>query len=395
MTSDHEAHGFRPVGSLLPKTPNSPRPSDSSLPTSPPSSATTGALSPAARGSSLTGRPPSEIAAVKWQDVRRAVEEEDADQVRVAVERLLKPLEASCLKSTIGAEGDLDGYELIGSIAPALVDRLEKMARYLTRPSRREVVIMHATRCFSVTKSRAYEVDDMKITLAVLADELSEFPPEIVAAVFKSWARRDKWAPSLAELRDFCQREMRWRRSLLAAVIGAGQAQDPGNVAEPLPSWQRDDPWHALWQRAESPIERHACVLIHRCLLFRANANAYRFEIVKADAIAREQQRCVLVFSQVEIADCRLDFLIAAYDARTDSFRRLAVECDSHEFHGELAKQRKDRERDTVLRQTTGLRVLRLSGKQIVGRPQETAIQIETAMLPGPDGGDPWMPWSD
>lgn len=392
-----EERGFRDIGSLVPKTLPSPPTSDSTEKLSPPSSATTGAPSQAPKAGNLVGPARFEIAVGSWQRVRQAMEAQDADQVRVSVEHLLKPLANSYLRPMISADGDLEGYTLLAPMPDALLERLEKMARFCLRHSKREVVIQNAVRCFSVTKARGYETDDMKLTLAVLADELSEFPPDIVADVFKLWARREKWAPSLAELRDYCQREMRWRRSLMQCVMGARErtTADAGGIPDPMPRWEASDPWELLWQRAESPIERHMCVIFHEHMLFRANAGSYRFEAVETDAKGRDAKRCALVFGQQDIGAYRIDFLIAAYDARFDEFRRVGVECDGFEFHGSLDQQRRDHERDQKIRHETGLRLLRLTGKEIIGRRGETATKLHAAMLPGPDKTDPWAPWGN
>lgn len=81
------------------------------------------------------------------------------------------------------------------------------------RPSRPELV-QEVTRCLAVTVAREREQADLKAMLAVMAEELAEFPQDVLRAELRAWARREKWWPTLSELRDRCQRAMRVRKSL-------------------------------------------------------------------------------------------------------------------------------------------------------------------------------------
>jgi hypothetical protein len=108
----------------------------------------------------------------------------------------------------MNADFDVLGYRgrLPAELKP-LVDRINQ-------PAGPKMVNGAAARCLSVTKSRATDGMDLRMMLAVFADELAQFPEDVVATAFRKWAQREKWWPSLAEIRDQCQRLNRVRASL-------------------------------------------------------------------------------------------------------------------------------------------------------------------------------------
>lgn len=81
------------------------------------------------------------------------------------------------------------------------------------RPNRSELV-QEVTRCLAVTVARERDQADLKAMLAVMAEELAEFPADVIRAELRAWARHEKWWPTLSELRARCQRAMRLRKSL-------------------------------------------------------------------------------------------------------------------------------------------------------------------------------------
>jgi hypothetical protein len=106
------------------------------------------------------------------------------------------------------------GFELTRPLDPAeAADVLGWLDVLDRRPSRAELV-QEVTRCLAVTVARERDQADLKAMLAVMAEELAEFPADVLRAELSAWARREKWWPTLSELRDRCQRAMRLRRSL-------------------------------------------------------------------------------------------------------------------------------------------------------------------------------------
>lgn len=213
-----EERDLQPIGNLAKTIGRSLVPSASTLTPSSLNSATTGAVSAGARASSSTGRGPSATAVARLPSVAQALGMGDSDEVRRAALRSLAPLLRSSLSSVCGSDWELEGFELTGQLPQDALPQLRALAATLNQRSMPELIVKHASRCLTVTKSREKDAVDLKLLLAILADELSEFPPDVVATAFRNWARREVWWPSLAEIRDACQREARWRRSFASIV---------------------------------------------------------------------------------------------------------------------------------------------------------------------------------
>ncbi len=69
-----------------------------------------------------------------------------------------------------------------------------------------------------LTKAKNECQEDLTIRLGVLGEELSEFPIDCVRDSCRSWAKSEKWFPSLSELREACQDRAMKRRGLLLAL---------------------------------------------------------------------------------------------------------------------------------------------------------------------------------
>jgi hypothetical protein len=81
------------------------------------------------------------------------------------------------------------------------------------------MVVEELARLRMLTKSRAGDETDRELTYVALAEELVEFPPDVIRSALRKIARRETFFPSLAEMIDQCQREVRNRR-LIARAIG-------------------------------------------------------------------------------------------------------------------------------------------------------------------------------
>lgn len=136
-----------------------------------------------------------------------AWQERDAEAVDIRLHRFLKPHE-TLLKPTVNEDFEVTAY------TGTLPATLRPMVQRLTAPAGAEAVMRAAARCLAATVSRPTDQTDLKMKLAVFAEELAEFPEDVVATAFRKWAQREKWWPSLSEIRDQCQRLNRVRQSL-------------------------------------------------------------------------------------------------------------------------------------------------------------------------------------
>ncbi len=94
-----------------------------------------------------------------------------------------------------------------------------------------------------LTRERNLSQEDLSIQIAVYAEELSQFPIDVVRDACAYWARNEKWFPSWTELRAECEERVSKRRAFLMGLrryFASAAACDPpkpnGRVpAEVLP----------------------------------------------------------------------------------------------------------------------------------------------------------------
>lgn len=78
------------------------------------------------------------------------------------------------------------------------------------RPCPQPFVISQLAKCDMVTKARPEHEADTEARSTIFAEDLCEFPADVVAEAFRFWRRTEKWSPTVADIRERC-----WR---LAAV---------------------------------------------------------------------------------------------------------------------------------------------------------------------------------
>lgn len=212
-----EERDSQQIGSLTSKIANSALALAATHTPSPPDSAISGTASPGRAVSRPIGQLPGVIGAAELLTAEQAWQARDSDSLESALYRSLKPVQ-TCLRPLSDDSHDLVGYELVSPLPPASLPMLRDIARRINEPAGPNEAIGMITRLLTVTKSREADGIDLRHMIAILAEELAEFPIDVLATVCRKWARQEKWWPSLSELRDQCQRATRWRRSLKKAI---------------------------------------------------------------------------------------------------------------------------------------------------------------------------------
>lgn len=118
-----------------------------------------------------------------------------------------------------GLEIDFLGYEWTGD-KPALVDlraALDVVRSFLPRSST-SLIAEELTRLRVGTKARPETTDDVKILMAVYAEQLAEYPPDVLRAGVRQWLRKEIFFPAVAELHGVCER-LGERRVILARTL--------------------------------------------------------------------------------------------------------------------------------------------------------------------------------
>lgn len=94
-----------------------------------------------------------------------------------------------------------------------LVDGL-LIAEAAMQPCSGAAIAQHLAACDIATKARDATAVDTKARVHVFAEDLREFPEDVVAEAFRFWRRTEKWQPSVSDIRQRCVRKTRARSSL-------------------------------------------------------------------------------------------------------------------------------------------------------------------------------------
>ncbi len=206
---------------------------------SPKNSATTGTLRPVSTVASAIGRPLGETGSARPPTTLRALAPVEAPpaaevpDVNGLVASLPQPL--SSLLSTRrrwrewvdpehGFECELVGFDLAGiedeadAGVRATAAREAEALRQLCRPLAFPALAKELARLrVSVAKRPEGDVD-YKAAVAVYAEELGKYPADLVVAALRTWARAERFWPTLAELHDRIGPKARRRLALLEAL---------------------------------------------------------------------------------------------------------------------------------------------------------------------------------
>lgn len=89
-------------------------------------------------------------------------------------------------------------------------------------PAPKASIIKALVRLRLSTNSRAQDADDARVQNAIYADELAEFPWDVIEEALRKLARLEDWFPPISKVRDQCQELVRWRRVTRDALARAG-----------------------------------------------------------------------------------------------------------------------------------------------------------------------------
>jgi hypothetical protein len=224
---EDEARGFQPIGSLIQPIVRSPQNLRSTLDRSLTNSATTGTPSPAAKlPASIGTRHSAMPVASTPRDITAAMASNDPERtdslllasLPQSVAHSLMPTMTTWSDPEYGFSYEVTGYSLADpSPPPADLEAARLIAAPAMAPAPRKAIAAELARLAALTKSRADAQDDQTLRFAAFGEELAEFPQDVIGAALRKIARRQTFFPSLAEVRDQCQREFRHRKLLVAS----------------------------------------------------------------------------------------------------------------------------------------------------------------------------------
>lgn len=138
------------------------------------------------------------------------------------------------VKVETSGEGEFEQFEdavLLGyQPAPELSEGGRAMARIAKatlddamKPLTHNDVVAELTGLRALTKSRASDGDDLKLLLTAYTQRLRAYPADVVREVLTSWANRETFFPSWAELKGELDRLSNWRVRTRAVLEGMGR----------------------------------------------------------------------------------------------------------------------------------------------------------------------------
>ncbi len=212
------APAFQQIGSSVPNLPTSLEPRASIPSTLPPASPTTGTANLVPAVGKSTGQQLSVIGAADLATVEQAWQAQDSEALDESLYRSLRPLRTLSLRSISDNDFNLLGYERIGPIEPRTLETLREVVDKINWPAGAEQAAKSIGKCLMLTKNREPDGADLRGTILLFAEDLGEFPSDVIATACRKHARQEKWWPALSELREQCHRANRARRSLKRAL---------------------------------------------------------------------------------------------------------------------------------------------------------------------------------
>ncbi len=230
--SDDDRQGFQSIGNLTQPIVISPENLDSTLARSLPSFETIGPRSPVAKppasiGTRRSAMPvastPAGIVAAMASSEPERIDKLLLASLPPSVAHSLTPEMREWRDPESGYDFEITGYSWREPLPPdAELDAARDLVTAGMVRTPTKIVMAELLRLAAVTKSRAESEEDQAFRFAAFRDELAEFPEDVVRTALRKIGRRETFFPSLAELRDQCQREFRHRK-LLASAMGVTQ----------------------------------------------------------------------------------------------------------------------------------------------------------------------------
>lgn len=218
-----EGQGYRKTGDHQPTTSPSPRGSALTPSQSSTSSETTGSASPE-RGveNSIGAEPTGTAVAIRQHALAECLTGNNPEATDKAllmclppsVERSIGSKERTVIDSVYGFDTVFESYYFAEppsreDAAAALV-----IAERACVPAPQRAIVAELARLRLLVTVRAEQEKSLEALAIAFAEEMAEYPPDIVRGVIREWGRREKWWPSWAELKERLDRAFKKRRAL-------------------------------------------------------------------------------------------------------------------------------------------------------------------------------------
>lgn len=212
---------MRPIGNLIPEP---------SVLSQKPSGTTTLPSKPSVQISQQTGAPGSQTTSVSTaQDLGRALTLADPMATDRALQASLPPSVKTSVreiwvdKGTLetGWDGELATIELTHPIPPRDLSTAIHTVESTLKPMPNAEIQKGLARLRLLTKVKQESTEDIRLSLAIYAEEMAPYPADVVRHILKTQPSMSMWWPAWAELKDRLELHTRKRRKLLEAMTTA------------------------------------------------------------------------------------------------------------------------------------------------------------------------------
>lgn len=150
--------------------------------------------------------------------VSEAVKTGDPATVDKTMAALLPQSVTTSIEYVTDRDYNTTGVTLTTSVSEQDRERAVSMFEAICRPARPEKIIMALGKLR--IKTAAKDGDDLEARIAVYAEELGEYPADIVLDALNRWPKMSRWFPTWHELMDIIEWRANKRKWTLEALRG-------------------------------------------------------------------------------------------------------------------------------------------------------------------------------
>jgi len=213
---------LRPLAEIMPRTRASiptPLPRHSPTTSAKDEGGTKNALTPAGSGDGVCGATPMPTGDSRL--ARAFGLPAPAAKLLPLLEQLLVWGETSLFGSH-GWEGTrITDVAVRSSASAADVDRLLGAFNHLCKPASAELAAKKLTELRMLTAHRARDGVDVELMAGAYTERLAQYPADVVVAACDAWLNGNSFWPTWAELKNECDKRMRGRSQIRAALVTA------------------------------------------------------------------------------------------------------------------------------------------------------------------------------
>lgn len=161
------------------------------------------------------------------------------------------------------SESFIASYDCAGAFPENDAREAIVILEMLNAPAAPDACAKELGRLKVLTKERAVGQQDMVFQIAVMAEELSAYPLDVVRNACRVWSASNTFYPSWAELRELCEERVLRRRCLLDALrryFKSKEAERNEASTEPDRPQGTDSAaaptYNALWKARQNELEQ-------------------------------------------------------------------------------------------------------------------------------------------